>query len=350
MKILLINNSYPSSKYPERSTYIQSVKECLQEAGNKVDVLALYPTGLSKRDQLKDYLRLYINIIFKRMKTYDCLYINHYPYLFPLFWKLPFYGKKVIFHWHGEELVNDSLFLKLSRRICRLTLKKGYVHISPSHYYKKIITEKLPVKESDIFVSPSGGVDTTVFCSKPKNENFFTAFHIGFPSALSEHKGVRFFYALIQNSEMLEEETGTKVFFHYIKYGKECSYWEKVFSVYTNVIGHDSYSKKEMPRFYQHIDLCLMLSKRESLGLVALEAMACNIPVIARNTTSMPEIVKSGVSGEIVSYNPSVDELREKIKCIYHRYNQYTPRAYIVENYSKKAVIDFYKQLITPDK
>ena len=44
-------------------------------------------------------------------------------------------------------------------------------------------------------------------------------------------------------------------------------------------------------------DLFLLLSETESFGLSALEAMACQVPVIATNAGGLPEVVEDGVTG-----------------------------------------------------
>ena len=44
-------------------------------------------------------------------------------------------------------------------------------------------------------------------------------------------------------------------------------------------------------------DLFFLPSSTESFGLSALEAMACNVPVIATNTGGIPEVVIHGKSG-----------------------------------------------------
>lgn len=44
-------------------------------------------------------------------------------------------------------------------------------------------------------------------------------------------------------------------------------------------------------------DLFLLPSEHESFGLVALEAMACGVPVISSNAGGLPEVNKQGISG-----------------------------------------------------
>jgi glycosyltransferase involved in cell wall biosynthesis len=44
-------------------------------------------------------------------------------------------------------------------------------------------------------------------------------------------------------------------------------------------------------------DLLLLPSAQESYGLAALEAMACEVPVVASNVGGLPEVIEHGRSG-----------------------------------------------------
>src|SRR4029450_2351832 len=44
-------------------------------------------------------------------------------------------------------------------------------------------------------------------------------------------------------------------------------------------------------------DVFLLPSAQESFGLAALEAMACDVPVVASNVGGIPEVITSGVTG-----------------------------------------------------
>ncbi len=58
-------------------------------------------------------------------------------------------------------------------------------------------------------------------------------------------------------------------------------------------------------------DLFLMTSEKESFGLAALEAMACEVPVISSNAGGLPELVQNGKSGFVCKVG-DVEEMVSK--------------------------------------
>jgi N-acetyl-alpha-D-glucosaminyl L-malate synthase BshA len=53
-------------------------------------------------------------------------------------------------------------------------------------------------------------------------------------------------------------------------------------------------------------DLLLLPSETESFGLVALEAMACEVPVVASRVGGLPEVLTDGVEGFLVEPRDTV--------------------------------------------
>lgn len=58
-------------------------------------------------------------------------------------------------------------------------------------------------------------------------------------------------------------------------------------------------------------DLMLLPSEKESFGLVALEAMACQVPVVATQVGGIPEVVQPGVTGCLAQ----VGDVAGMVKC-----------------------------------
>ena len=77
----------------------------------------------------------------------------------------------------------------------------------------------------------------------------------------------------------------------------------------------------------------------EPFGLTMVEAMACGTPVVAMNCGSVPEVVKDGVSGYVVS---DLGQMVEKIKEL-NRISPRTVRDYVERYFSAERMVDEYE-------
>ena len=64
--------------------------------------------------------------------------------------------------------------------------------------------------------------------------------------------------------------------------------------------------------YYSAADVCVIPSRYEGFGNVAIEAMACKTPVVASNTGGLKYVVENGENGFLVDKN-SVNEFADKI-------------------------------------
>ena len=55
--------------------------------------------------------------------------------------------------------------------------------------------------------------------------------------------------------------------------------------------------QQDLVQWLSVADLFLLPSAQESFGLAALEAMACEVPVVASHVGGLPEIIENGVTG-----------------------------------------------------
>jgi glycosyltransferase involved in cell wall biosynthesis len=346
--LLLINNSYPTSKFPNASTFIVAIEEALVEAGLNVDKLLIKRISNNVIIKVWQHFLFGIKLFFRCFNRYEYVYINHYTYIFfPLVCKMFFYGGRALFHWHGSDVVGKSFREKFVRFLMSKTFKAKDVHIAPSIYFKRLLCDQFNVDSNLVYISPSGGVNTKLFspvCSEKRSD----ILNIGFPSGLIESKGVALLYSLKGDIPELEVKLKRKIMVHYIQYGGGHEYWDEKFKLVAEerIVKYKPMPKNEMPCFYNNIDILLMLSKHESLGLVVLEAMSCNVPVIARDICAMPEFVIPNVTGELIPPRASLNELENAIIKIFNGLSSYNPRLKILDEYGFNSIVQEYKTIL----
>lgn len=249
-------------------------------------------------------------------KKFDFIYFHYLNHsLIPLFFVFnKKYLPRMIFNAHGADLFPET---KLSRILAEKT-SVHFIHASkivvPSIYFQKKLIEKYNIEQSKIFVSPSGGVDTNIFFNFDTLKFKRKKTVIGFLGRIEKNKGILLTLDLIKNFSFEELQkikflvAGTGSLLEYIK--------DIIQKDYSNVdieilgpLDHET-----IPTFFNSIDLFLFLSNREgeSLGLVALEALACGVPIIAFKNGAIEEFLIEEKNGYFLkSYNST--ELKDLV-------------------------------------
>lgn len=99
-----------------------------------------------------------------------------------------------------------------------------------------------------------------------------------------------------------------------------------------------------LPEILSSADLMLMPSQSESFGLSALEAMACNVPVVSSSTGGLPELVVHGETG----YIAELGDVQRMAKYATELLSDERKLELFSENARKRAVEKFRVELIIP--
>jgi glycosyltransferase involved in cell wall biosynthesis len=95
-------------------------------------------------------------------------------------------------------------------------------------------------------------------------------------------------------------------------------------------------------------DLLLLPSETESFGLVALEAMACEVPVVASRVGGLPEVITDGVEGFLVEPR-NIEKMAERSLVIlsrdsYRREMGKRARKTAHERFCSSSIIGLYEE------
>lgn len=234
----------------------------------------------------------------------------------------------------------------LHKNILKYSLHKADAIFSTS----KIMREEASKYSRKIINVISFGVDTDLF--KPKSvinkiENADVI--IGTVKTLDYNYGIEF---LIESFSIIVKKYPEKKIKLLIVGGgsmeNELKRLAKKLDVYDQTLFTGGVSYTEVPSYHDMIDITVFPSKSESFGVSALEASACEKPIIVSNVGGLPEVIDSDKTGFLFE-SGNVMELANKIELLLlnpdlRKRLGKAGREFVMQNYDWKKNV---KQMIT---
>ena len=196
---------------------------------------------------------------------------------------------------HGTDITlvgNDRSFLPITK----FSIEQSDGVTAISHYLKQRTLEEFDIKRP-IEVIPNF-VNCDLYCRKPNPALRAEWASDGEPILmhLSNFRPVKRVTDVIEIFAMVREKMRAKL----VLIGDGPDRGAAEYMVRQKKLGRYVHFLGKQDRVYQYLsqaDLFLLPSDLESFGLAALEAMACEVPVVATNVGGVPEVVEHGVDG-----------------------------------------------------
>ncbi|WP_395549344.1 MULTISPECIES: PssE/Cps14G family polysaccharide biosynthesis glycosyltransferase [unclassified Lacrimispora] len=308
MKVLVVSNMYPSKKYPSAGIFVKRFCDELDKINVSFE-LSVMRWNKGKIKKLLGYI-VFFGSTFKKIifNNYDIVYIHYASHSsIPVLAASKFKHFSIITNVHGSDVVPENRkqekFQKYTRRIIGLSQKV----VVPSDYFKNYVSAKYCYEPENIVVYPSCGVDRKLFfefsdnrvSSAKKDFNLNSKkIVISYIGRITTGKGWDTYLRAI--GVLIEK--GYDAEFVFAGDGNEVQLCNELISE----LGIESKIKKfplldqqSLLKMYNCSDVFVFPTEREgeSLGLVAIEAMSCGVPVIASDFAAPKYYVEDGYNG-----------------------------------------------------
>lgn len=291
---------WPSKMKPNYGIFVKKIFNQLYQHGLTCNIVCL--KGVSPYLQPFLYLFFYIRTFFViLLKSPKVIYIHYSSHSsLGVLLAYPFFNGKVVTHVHGSDLLGENVSTGVFFKINQLILRRSDYIVAPSVFFERILVANFECSKDKIFVSPSGGIDETIFFppSTSRNNNRIV---FGFASNLIEGKGC---LELIQSVQLIPIERRQRIELKIVGNGVMR---EQLISYVDNnsltdcVSFQPTLTHPKLGEFFRSIDCFVFPTKLpESLGLVGLEAMACGVPVIGSNIGGLGTYIVERFNGFFV--------------------------------------------------
>ena len=307
---------YPSEKHPSFGIFIKNQVKQLEKEGYDIDLLVIKDPRMGKINVFKKYSAWFIKWLYYFMfrgRRYDVI---HAHYVFPsgllamLFQKL--YNIPFVVTAHGGDIDKMAQKNSLIHSYTRKILHAANYVITVGELLREKVMNDFQVPGSKIKVM-SMGVNRHIFYPQSQKRCRET---IGLPEDkkillfvgnVIEQKGVN---ELLQAYEALERQDTELHLVGAIKHPAFLKSIEPIIQR-NSIYIHPPATQKEVACWMNAADILVIPSHIEGFGLVALEAMACQTPVIGTRVGGLQYLL--GKDAGVLVEPRNVPQLKQKI-------------------------------------
>lgn len=369
LHILIISNSYPTINKPNAGIFWRDQAISLSKIGHKVAVIAVTPISLNdiigkgpffsltksenegvyemkfsfpnipKFNFFESYIALWKGKSF--FKKYikingkpDVIHLHRYEGgLLALYLKKK-YKLPIVYTEHSSRFLYDQLSKKEKKIASKVILDVDY-RIAVSPFLGRKIEKTFGVKFNFI----PNIVDTEQFDIKSTtfNKDNFVVFSAGNLAINKNHKilieAFRDFKIKYPNSELFIAGEGNQRKFLEIEIKK--------YDLFDSVKLVGQLSRNEMIDWFNKSNVFVLPSKKETFGVVIIEALSCGIPVVSTKSGGPNYIIENKEIGELCECTSQ--SLFKSMVSVYENrafYSKEEIRNYAIRRYSKEIVLE----------
>lgn len=308
MKLFLVSNMYPDPRHPSYGIFVKRFCEQLNilNIQYKKSVMLKSDTQIGK---LLRYMFFYSKTTIQLLIfNYDIVYVHYASHsAIPVLIAHKLRKKPVYTNVHGSDIVPENQQQLKMQKYTLALLKISQEIIVPSEYFKQYVMNKYALPAWLFHIYPSGGINPALFYPVSPDEKLQLRHKysiaqdtlvFGMAGRISPGKGWDTFLKAIKKLKQ------TKATATYILVGngneeEKMNLLIDSLGIRDDVIRINLLPQEHLAEFYRVIDFLVFPSEREgeSLGLVAIEAMACGTPVIASAFAALDYYIKDGHNG-----------------------------------------------------
>ena len=248
-------------------------------------------------------------LIFKEKITIVNSHFPHLNYFLSKSLKVP-----LVSHWHGAEVKNIPIKIFDKNNILKLKIRDLFFRIYRKfkvfnfNLANKVIVHGKASKMTAIkmFNVESGKIKINPYGVERYNLKKIKTIHQEFnlpknvkiilsAGRIVKDKGVEEF------CEIAKKLTNKKIKFIFLGHYRDKNYYNKIIEKYSEFVIFPGF-RTDIERFYKSSYIFLLLSYRESAGLVLVEAMNFSLPLVGWNIIGVNEIIKNEYNGELIKF------------------------------------------------